>query len=405
MGLTKYFSIPSDRMGAIWTLMPLGGGCVLEFGTSGTTRFALNTFARIQGQQNAKIYATHMDETDIAMGEVVRLEKALDELIREQSPSVVFMMPSTLSAVIGTDLEAYCDMFQEQYPQTKLLYVKNDGFRGNWTLGIEDTLYLLASVFPKEIGRTKNLTVNIIGSCADDYNYRADTKELLRILKEGFGAEVRCIMTSDTHIEDLELLGATHINLVLRKEGIKAAKLLEKRWSTPYVYGRPYGIQGTLDWLNQIAEVLQIPYNQAFVLAEIKEAEEILRATRISQGMGNSRRMVIGGPLDTVKGMRRFAEEEAGYRVVDAWCNAPEMGDDQLPFYEEKKWEQVVRQGSYEIIMGNAVALDLAKKESRKIQIDIPNYHFSSVNDPYTPYMGFRGAMYLVSLWTNPRRG
>lgn len=131
MALYKYYPMPSDRMGSLWTLLPIKDAYILEFGTSGTTRFELNSFARMQGEQNSKIFTTHLDETDIALGEMTRLDKAIDEIIKSHNPTVIFVMPSTLSATMGADIAIHCKIYEKKYNNTKIIPIKNDGFQGN----------------------------------------------------------------------------------------------------------------------------------------------------------------------------------------------------------------------------------------------------------------------------------
>ena len=402
MGLYKYYPIPSDRMGALWTLLPIKDSCILEFGTSGTTRFELNSFAKMQGNQNSKIFSTHLDETDIAMGQMVRLNKAVDEIIEHHKPPVLFIMPSTLSATMGTDIAAYCREYQQKYDDTKIIPIKSDGFHGNWNMGVMDTLNILATNLPIETEKSKILSYNIIGSCADDFNYRSDLYEIQRILKEGFKAKPVCIMTSDTHISDFKAMGGVSINIVLRNEGIAAALTLEKRFGTPYVYGRPYGLKGTLEWIEKISEVLKITCNEEFVKSEKKQLESAFKIVLSHAIQSRKLSIALGGHADVVRGLKNFLEIEVGFMIAHAWCNSPDMATEDIPFYKENKWEELVKVGEFNILMGNAIILTLAKNQCKKIQIDNPNYEYSFLQYPYTPYVGFRGALYLLNRCINP---
>ena len=402
MGLYKYYPIPSDRMGALWTLLPIKGSCILEFGTSGTTRFELNSFAKMQGNQNSKIFSTHLDETDIAMGQMLRLNNAVDEIIENHKPPVLFIMPSTLSATMGTDITAYCCEYQQKYVDTKIIPIKSDGFHGNWNIGIMDTLNILANNLPIETEKSTMLTYNIIGSCADDFNYYADLYEIQRILKEGFEAKPVCIMTSDAHISDFKAMGGVHVNIVLRSEGIAAAQTLEKRFGTPYVYGRPYGLKGTLEWIKKISEVLKISCTQEFIKLEKKQLESALKIVSSHAIQRRKISIALGGHTDVVKGLKDFFENEVGFTIAHAWCNCPDMSSEEVPFYNENKWEELVKEGEFDVLMGNAIMLNLGKDQCKKLQIDNPNYKFSFLQYPYTPFIGFRGALYLLNSCINP---
>ena len=49
---------------------------------------------------------------------------------------------------------------------------------------------------------------------------------------------------------------AMNVNLIIRNEALEAGNSLKDRFGTPFVYGAPYGYQGTIDWLKQISAVI-----------------------------------------------------------------------------------------------------------------------------------------------------
>ena len=53
-------------------------------------------------------------------------------------------------------------------------------------------------------------------------------------------------------LEELKQAGGAHINLVVSAAGLEAAKVLEKRFGTPYVVGVPYG----RDWSETLGAAL-----------------------------------------------------------------------------------------------------------------------------------------------------
>ena len=49
-------------------------------------------------------------------------------------------------------------------------------------------------------------------------------------------------------------MGKAQVNIVLGNEGLAAAKYLQEKFGTPYVYAVPYGYNGTLSFLAQVGE-------------------------------------------------------------------------------------------------------------------------------------------------------
>ncbi len=394
MGLYKYYSIPSDRMGALWTLLSIRGACILEFGTAGTTRFALNNFHKMKGVQNGQLYTTHLDENDIAMGDVSRMDKAIDDIVNEGLATNIFLMSSTVSSVIGIDLEAYCYIYREKYPQINFIYISNDGFKGEWTLGVKNTLETLVDNIPKEVNKSENFTYNIIGACADDYNYEVDCMEVDRIMKDGFNGENVCTLTSNTSIKEIENMGAAHLNIVMRSEGEEAAKVLGKKFGTPYVIGRPYGLKGTLEWIKKIEEAAKISINKEFL-----ENEESLLKEKIDEGslVLENKSICLSGHYDVVRGISAFLRDEIGININNIWCSSPSLSTEEVPFYEEKIWEEIILKGDYDILMGNGVVTNIGKEDCNKLQIDLPNLVYSRDEHVNNPYVGFKGALCILN--------
>lgn len=91
-------------------------------------------------------------------------------------------------------------------------------------------------------------------------------------MKGAFGMKKLCVMTSDTSVEQIENMGGAHINLVIRQEGEPAAKQLNKRFGTPYLLARPYGIEGTLEWIDKIAKISGLTLDNSFIKSEKEKA-------------------------------------------------------------------------------------------------------------------------------------
>lgn len=394
MGLYKYYSIPSDRMGALWTLLSIRGACILEFGTAGTTRFALNNFHKMKGVQNSQLYTTHLDENDIAMGDVSRMDKAINDIVKEGLVTNIFLMSSTVSSVIGIDLEAYCYIYSEKYPHINFIYISNDGFKGDWTLGVKNVLEILVDNIPKEVNKSENFTYNIIGACADDYNYEVDCMEVDRIMKDGFNGENVCTLTSNTSIKEIENMGAAHLNIVMRSEGEEAAKVLERNFGTPYVMGRPYGLKGTFEWIKKIEKEAKISIKKEFVENEEKLLKE--RIDEVSLVLKN-KSICLSGHYDVVRGIRDFLRDEIGININNIWCSSPSLSTEEVPFYEEKIWEEIILKGDYDILMGNGVVTNIGKENCKKLQIDLPNLVYSRDEHVNNPYVGFKGALCILN--------
>ncbi|MBO3444233.1 hypothetical protein JWF52_06875 [Clostridium sp. CCUG 7971] len=79
-------------------------------------------------------------------------------------------------------------------------------------------------------------TYNIIGSNIDKYNFLSDSEELKRMMKTLFNKYVNTTFTAYSTIEDIEKASISSLNIVIRKEVLKAAKLMEEKFNIPYIY-------------------------------------------------------------------------------------------------------------------------------------------------------------------------
>lgn len=404
MGLHEFRPAPSGRMGILWTLASIRDASLLEFGCTGHMTYARAVLSRAGVNGACRLYSTHIDETDIALGGIERIRRAISDIVKREAPKYLFMLPSAVPSVIGTDLTAICMELQPDYPSTMLIPFSCGGFDVTQHRGVEETLKQLVSVIPQHTVKTSYLSFNIIGSCADLFNFRADAMEITRIMKGAFTAKPICVLTSDTNILNIEAMSSAHINLVIRREGEAAAKLLQERFGTPYIIARPYGMKGTMEWLKNVAEMLKILPDTTFVEHQRREYECLM--TFIIPTMLHVIRehpefvtLSVGGHADVVQGIQEFGCKELGFPCGVSWCDNPEMSSTDIPYFSETKRIHAACEQKNGLLMTDGEMLSWAKRNG-SLQIANPDAEMRL--NPYTPpYMGFRGAINLIDLWVN----
>ena len=128
MQVYKYYPVANDRMGIIWALSSIKGACVIEFGPAGATHYAVEWIGSLNGEANAKIYSTHMDQSDVTFGKYDRLENAILEIDENISPSYIFVMASSISSIIGADIKSICSMLENKV-NAKLIPIPTGGLK------------------------------------------------------------------------------------------------------------------------------------------------------------------------------------------------------------------------------------------------------------------------------------
>lgn len=394
MNIYKYFPVASDRMGIIWTLSSIEDVCIIEFGPAGTTHYAVESIGQLNGKDLSNIYSTHIDESDITFGNYERLEKSILEVDLNKKPKYIFVMASSVSSVIGVDIKSVCREIQSEI-NAKLIPITTGGLKDDYNIGVEEALTLIAENIVKtpEISTNK---FNIIGCNIDSYNFLSDCNEVKRMMKDLFNKDLNTIFTSYTSIDSLEKAAEANLNIVVRKEGIKAAEYMKEKYNIPYIYGKPIGLEETLKWLNTIKSLMEYDINKVVLDDEVKYIKDCLFRLKLKLRSINNKNVAILGDYDTVLSMKRFVEN-IGLRVDRAEIlHNCECNDDEIIINSgERNRFNYLKDTELLILMSDAVSIDMNHKSKLDIQISNPN--LDSVNIyPYTPYLGLRGVLVLI---------
>lgn len=401
MGLYKTTPLQSGRMGTLWCLSGIRESAVVEYGCMGHMVYG-RTFLHRLGSQGSRLYSTHISETDITMGDTGRLKRAVAQVSEMDDIRVIFLLASSTPEVAGVDLGAAALELSAVFPNIPIIPMGTGGFDRTGSKGVEETLLRLAKSLPKSARRTDHLSFNLIGSCADIYRFGADAAELARIVEGAFHADLLCCMTSDTSISALEQMGSAHFNLVLRREGMSAAEHLEKMFGTPWLYARPYGIQGTLDWVKQAEERLNLIVDREFLTHEkrcvLEQAKPLLTVlSRYLHTHTMDSRLVLCGHGDVVAAIAEYGKRELGFEQIECYCDDPGMATPEMSYLTDELKEMLSRREDG-FLMASGELLQMAGRD-RMLQISLPDDRWHHRYEP--PFMGFRGAVHLLTMLAN----
>ena len=399
MSLTRYLPTPSDRMGILWNLLSIEESVVLEYGPAGTTHFSMSLFGDLDIQQQNRLFTTHMDESDVVMGDTKRLERAIIEIDKNFHPKVIFVVASSVAAVIGVDIKGICTYMQNEV-QAKLVAFDQGGFRGDYTIGRMETYTLLAKELPVNPSSKKENTFNLLGASLWSYRVRSDIEELKRLLKRAFDMDLQAAFCSDTSVQALEQAGSAQINLVMQGTAVQAAKVLEKRFQTPWIYHAPYGYRATLEWLEKIGTI--IGKNVDTVLAdELREKNNNAMQYRMYARMLHRDKMKASliGEYDVIQGIGTFLEE-IGFQIDHKLCihtlRSIENTEERIfsPSTEKEKID-LIKTLQKQLILADDIMLELCNSNNTKVRISPPVIR-GAVFARHLPLMGERGADYIL---------
>ena len=308
MKLHRGYPPASDRMGFLWALGSVEGLCIIEFGPEGTTRYLLESFSNFNSPSRAHIFTTMMDEDVVIMGNNDRLLRALREIDTRHNPAFMLVMDSSVAAVTGIDMVGLCHEYQPGV-NARLLPISGGGLRASASNGIEQALLFLTSIAEER----ENIphTFNLLGVCADEFNAAAEADEIITLIATAFGWQPHIVLPLRASMESCKTLGCAALNIVLRDEAIPAAKKLQERFGTPYVSARPYGLQGTLDFLEKLSNITgQVPAWHS--LAQTRDTlEKALTQGRMALTHGGSS-VYLNAPAYAASGLQTFVCKELG---------------------------------------------------------------------------------------------
>ena len=395
MSLTRYLPTPSDRMGILWNLLSVQESIVLEYGPAGTTHFSMSLYGKLGLEYENRLFTTHMNEDDVVMGDVSRLEAALLELDKAYHPKVIFVVASSIAAVIGTDIQGVCNYMSDRV-EARLISFDQGGFRGDYSVGCQSVWKLLAEKFPKrEIEKRKN-TYNLLGVSAGAYRIRSDVWELENLMEEAFHMQLGTCFCLNTSVSELETAGGAAINLVLRDEALSCAKVLEERFGTPSYLGAPYGYQATLEWLQGIGNIIGKQPEDKIVrrLREKAGKAALYRMSGIMLKRDRPKATFVG-EYYTVTGLAKFLKQmgiEANYEVCLHSLKTIKRPAETVHYLEtEGERINMLREVHHQIVFGDDISIGMCPTDNVFVRIGMPMIRGVQVAN-HLPIVGEKGA-------------
>ncbi len=399
MSLTRFLPTPSDRMGILWSLLPIANTVVLEYGPAGTTHFSMGLFGELGENQENHLFTTHMSEDDVVMGDTKRLEDAILEIDHNLSPKVIFVVTSSVAAVIGSDIKGVCSYMQQKV-KAKLVPFEQGGFRGDYSSGIKESFTQLVREIVIDNPKPQKDIFNLIGFSMGSYRALSDRNEIEYLLKRAFDLNIGACLCGETNIENIENMGGGVVNLVLRDEGKEAAELLKQRFGTKYVLRTPYGYKGTLNWLNEISQAIDKPINQDF-LDEINERINDTAYYPMHTMMLKKDKpfVVLIGEYERIIGIGSFLND-MGFSNQLKLClhNLKNITnpDDSVVFYKnEGDRLNAVKNLHRTLILGDDPTMSVCQKDNVFLRISMPVVRGAQISK-HLPLVGIRGADFIT---------
>ena len=392
MALIRNFPVPSDRMAIISTLLNIEDAVVLEYGPEGTTHFSMNFFNKLGQDYPDRLFTTGVDDSDIIMGSTEHLERGILELDALYSPKAIFVLTSSVTSIIGTDIAGICDNLQAKV-QSRLIPVNASGLSTDYSAGLRKIYLQLAELFVQPDVAKQRGRYNILGASPLHYRAESDIGEIARLLREGFSYELLHCLAMNTTTDALAGLGSAEMNIVLTADAVPCAEYLQSVTGTPYVYLPPYGYSQTTDFLKSVAAVINQPVKEA-VLQRLEEKNRRLKMLLNSPLMSRTPGTVfLKGDYDTVKGLGAFFKE-LRFNVAHSVCTHKITGtaaEGIEYFKEEKEYLQLLKDIHHCLVLADEDTIAKTDATNFKICVSHPCFSYRTIAN-HLPFMGEWGA-------------
>ncbi|MDO4177945.1 MAG: nitrogenase component 1 [Phascolarctobacterium sp.] len=286
---------------------------ILQHSVAGCNYGSLN-FRYPSNMGDIRQASTIAYENNVIRGGADILTKGLvnaDELYAQVK--IIFVISGCIPNMIGDDVAS---IIEDSQVSKKVIHVNAPGYGGTMEEGTETALLALADlVKPHE--KSSGPSINILGIFTDDPEAMGD----ILALEEALNKKVKInFNTCMSCIEDVEHISRAHLNIYFGY-GEALAQVLQRKFGTDYlVCDYPYGIHGMENFLNLLAEKLNVDFTEE--IAELNAQGEAIARLSVDY-LQNIYQLPAFLIVDKARfsGLKKFVTEELGMYLSFAKTN------------------------------------------------------------------------------------
>ena len=352
----------ADVSGVCSALYELGGMTVMHDPSGCNSTY--NTHDEIRWyDQDSLIYISGLTEIDAIMGNDEKFLDDIKEAARELHPKFIALAGSPIPYMNGTDFPALAQVLEEE-TGIPAFAVPTNGMH-DYVYGAGIALEEIAKRFTGEkTGRIQARTVNLLGVTPLDFGPVSHVEVLKENLK-ACGWKVLSTWAMGDEPDAFLQAGEAEVNLVVSSVGLRAAKVLEEKFGTPYVVGTPIG-----SYTERIAKALE-------------EKEQMPYLKDRMQGRKERKVTLIGEPV-IMESLAAGIEEKYDCRV-EVLCSLEEtdglLADGDRWVHGEEEMEEALKDA--EIIVADPLYKPICPKNCEFYEL---------------PHIAFSGRIYLKKL-------
>ena len=346
-----------------------------------------------------RLFCSEVLETDLLFGVGDKLVEAVEEACADGQNSLLAVLTNCSMSLIGDDIKGVCSELQTDCP---VVAIDSGGLTGEYWEGWSNALISIFKQLSPPCLEPIAGTVNLLG-CSTCYpQWQGDMDELKRMLTLA-GIEVNvCLLENATTLEQLEQVGRAQLNLVINEEiGLPVAKWLEENLGQPYLnLPLPYGLEGSLSWLRQLGQALQMDLRLDSLEEEVYWAKAmIFREYSVLKGACDNlffQRLIISSYYGRISSLLPVLEREwpvfgqLYYRINGPAGRGPLAGEE----WSYTNPLEPLQEDAYQIVLGSERDLHelCGFKNTAFLEFMMPA---SRISVPWETYLGIRGWLYF----------
>ncbi len=228
----------ADVSGVCSALFELGGMTVMHDASGCNSTYNTHDEPRWY-DTDSLVFLSGLSELEAVMGDDEKFIGDVAEAARELHPAFIALAGTPIPMVIGTDFAALASLIEQRTGIPTFGFATNG--MHSYLSGASQAFAALAERLvqePRE--RRKELSVNLLGVTPLDFSVGTMVGSLRRRLEAEGIAVASCWAMGDS-LENICWAGQATVNLVVSWCGLAAARVLRRRFGTPYVVGTPVG--------------------------------------------------------------------------------------------------------------------------------------------------------------------
>ncbi|MFL0198267.1 nitrogenase iron-molybdenum cofactor biosynthesis protein NifE [Clostridium sp. WILCCON 0269] len=293
-------------------------------------------------------FSTDLSETDVIFGGEKKLVGAIEEIVKEFHPKVIFVYATCIVGVIGDDVDAVCKMAEKKY-SIRVIPVKSPGFSGNKSMGYRAACDAIMKLIGEKKDVEKVNGINYLG----DFNLAGEVWVVTGYLKK-IGINIVANITGDGKYDDIIKAPRARLNIVQCAGSMMyMAKQMEQTYGIPFIKTSFVGVEDSENSLLQIASLMgdreTVKKAEALIKLEKQKIESHMNYYR-SRLWGKKAAIYVGGGYKAISLIRQFRDLGMETVMVGTQTGKPED-------YEIIK--QITKEGT--VILDDANPYELEK--------------------------------------------